>query len=156
MSEAMKPQGATAKYVLGQLDLISITPGLPGDVGMSVPTFMSITSDGTLFISDQLANRVLSFSNMPQTANGMKATGVWGQPDFISIAIGVALDNFNTPLGLTYDSPTNSLWIADRGNSRILVFDNAVFKSNVSSSVQVNIQFDGQTPTVVLAPLGKF
>lgn len=57
-----------------------------------------------------------------QFVNGQAAEGVLGQLDFITPISGVAINKFNGPNGVLFDSRNGKIWVADRGNHRVLRF----------------------------------
>ena len=57
-----------------------------------------------------------------QFVNGQAAEGVLGQLDFITPTSGVAINKFNGPNGVLFDSRNGKIWVADRGNHRVLRF----------------------------------
>jgi sugar lactone lactonase YvrE len=57
-----------------------------------------------------------------QFVNGQAAEGVLGQLDYITPTSGVAINKFNGPNGVLFDSRNGKIWVADRGNHRVLRF----------------------------------
>lgn len=53
------------------------------------------------------------------------AVSVLGQPDFVSKTTGVSATQFNGPNGVAVDAATGKLFVADRGNHRVLRFASA-------------------------------
>lgn len=82
------------------------------------------TVNKRLFVSDTSWHRVLVFDATTIT-NGESAAYVLGQANFTSLTSGVAQGRLNFPEGLTYDSTGNRLFVADRTNNRVMVFDTA-------------------------------
>jgi uncharacterized protein (TIGR03437 family) len=82
-----------------------------------------------LYVADTFNNRVLGFKDVRTVTFGTKADIVIGQPDFQRTLINYPSNdptkpNANglyLPIGLTVDSSGN-LYVADRGNSRVLRF----------------------------------
>jgi hypothetical protein len=119
--------GQAADVVVGQPDFLTDTSG-NGPQKMNEP--WSVASDGVnLFVADAGNNRVLVFSPFPTSSNPA-ATGVLGQSNFVNVAINDDDQNGSTgpttsrtmrgPQGVT--AIGNRLYVADTGNSRILVF----------------------------------
>lgn len=112
--------GASAVGVLGQ-------PGFGSDsqdggaTGMRVPSGLAMDADGTLWVADQWNHRLLGFRNAATRINGAAADAVIGQPDFDSVAPGLAADRFNGPVGLALDD-SGRLWVADTANDRVVRF----------------------------------
>jgi hypothetical protein len=104
-------------------------------LGMDQPT--DVWTDGRrLAISDTTNNRVLYWSNFPNTQNalptnlfGVSKNGTgFGAP-------GSGSEAFNAPTGLGSDS--NYLYVADTGNNRVLQFTLAEVESNGPPAVGV-------------------
>lgn len=82
---------------------------------------LALTADGSLVVSDPLANRVLFFQKPSggDFESGQPASNVFGQQDFVSSSSGV----FNSPRLIALD-PDDQLYVADAGNNRIAVLPN--------------------------------
>ncbi len=79
---------------------------------------------GRLFVADGSNNRVMVFSADPaRLQNGDPAIAVLGQTDFISNQPGRSQSQFKWPDGIAYDSIKDHLYVTDKGNDRVLVFD---------------------------------
>src|SRR5579859_117025 len=119
--------GAPADLVIGQSDFTSVTQdppdGFPTITTVGFPE--QVLLDGQrMYVSDQQNNRVLIWNSIPTVSN-QPADVVIGQTDFESgFPNDPALDKnvFSDPAGLTFVS--NSLFVADKDNHRILVFTN--------------------------------
>ena len=59
---------------------------------------------------------------LAQFQNAPPADGVLGQPDFVSNTPGLSASMFNGPNGVAVDPATGKLFVADRGNHRVLRF----------------------------------
>lgn len=81
---------------------------------------------GALAVSDPSYNRVLLFKKGAggDFQNGQNASLVIGQSSFSSVSAGTGLGSFNRPLGIASDT-SDRLYVADYGNNRVLVFDQA-------------------------------
>ncbi len=119
------PAGSTkADRVYGQAGDFSL--GLENEGGISADSLRLpqgvayFAGDGSapegLFVADTQNNRVLFFDGASTTA-----TRVIGQSDFVSVSPAVAADRLNQPTGLAV-SPSGELFVADRGNHRVLRF----------------------------------
>jgi DNA-binding beta-propeller fold protein YncE len=81
-----------------------------GWYGQSLDNKPYIQIDGNhVFVSDPEGYRILEF-----TSDGTFIR-YWGN-------YGSGLEDFNLPTGLSFDSSTNSIWIADSGNNRFMKF----------------------------------
>ena len=78
-----------------------------------------------LFVSDSSNNRVLGY-NLNAVSNRLEdrqPDSVIGQADFTSSTAATDAGGLNWPSGLAYDVAKNRLFVADNGNSRVLVYD---------------------------------
>ena len=82
---------------------------------------LAFTADGSLVVSDPLANRILYFKKPAggDFSPGASATNVFGQPDFSSSLVNV----FSGPHLIAID-PDDQLYIADTGFNRIAILPN--------------------------------
>jgi sugar lactone lactonase YvrE len=121
---ASKANGADAD---GTLDLSDA----PAQNGMKDPTAVAVDGSGTLWVVDKGNDRVLRFDNAAAIADGANADGVLGQPDFgIHTAAAATTQNgMDDPTAVAVDG-SGTLWVVDKGNNRVLRFDNAASKAN--------------------------
>ncbi len=126
---ATKANGANADAVLGQANFTDYNYATARN-RMHLPIGMAVNAAGALFIADSSNDRVLRFDNAAVKADGADADGVLGQPDFTSNVVGYRVRNgMWSPSGVSCDSEGN-LYVAEEGNSRILIFNNAAAKAN--------------------------
>jgi DNA-binding beta-propeller fold protein YncE len=85
-----------------------------------------------LFVADSVNNRILVYDTTA-LANGIAATNVLGQPDFSSIQAGNGASALSFPRGLAYDPAHDRLFVADDGNSRVLVFNTSTITNGMSA-----------------------
>ncbi len=152
---AARPAGAAADAVLGQADFTHGSPALGAD-RMNTP--FTVTAEiaynaqlkpiTRLWVADYANNRVLSFDDARAKPNGSAADRVLGQPDFLSAGVGV--QHVVGPSALVVSN--NRLWVADRGNHRVLRFDNVSTKANGSAASGVLLQPDFITRTTPATP----
>jgi sugar lactone lactonase YvrE len=110
--------GQAANLVLGQPDFVS--SGFPVTAtGMNEPEDVAEDSAGNLYVSDYSNCRVLQFK--PPFTNGMAASLVIGQPDFVTNTCNTTQNGNEGPVGLAFDGSGN-LWVVDYGSSRILEY----------------------------------
>jgi uncharacterized protein (TIGR03437 family) len=132
------PSGSTtlesADLVLGQRDFVSaVTDSTPGT--MSAPISIAFTQNGAntamatgmLFAVDGTQHRVLAFSK--PFSNGMAASLVLGQSSFFLSTPTATPAGLSGPRGVAID-PQDRVLVADTGNSRVQVFDQAGNLSN--------------------------
>jgi len=115
---------------------------------------ISVAPDGTFFVVSTGENRVLVFPPRAH-ANYSIAIGVIGQPNFASEANNSAtadLVGMTTPYDVKYDSTTNSLWVADSFNNRILYYANILLLPIDMPASQVS--FFGYSPNILLSAKG--
>lgn len=133
-----------ADRVLGQADFKGQTANRGGSATsntLSLPRGLAYdATHDRLFVVDYGNNRVLVY-NTTSIVNGQAADNVLGQPNLNSSSTGTTATSLNNPNGVAFDSTANRLFVADNGNSRVLVF-------NTSSIV------DGQAAVVVLGQAG--
>jgi len=109
--------GANANVVLGQTDFTS-SGDATTQTGLNEPE--GIWSDGKkLAVADFFNNRVLIWNSIP-TTNGAPADVVVGQADFTSLDSPLGAQSLNKPGDVTSDG--TSLFVADSGNNRVLVY----------------------------------
>ena len=118
----------SADLVLGQNSLTGAPITDPSAVNMSQPYGLAFTGSNGLMVSDITDNRVLyipfasgqtSF-NAPAD-NGKAATKVYGQPDFVTISAGSAVNQLNSPHHIATDT-NGQVYVADSGNNRVQIF----------------------------------
>ncbi len=159
-STAKMINGSPAEAVLGQPDFVTATSGLSA-AKFNDPLRASIDSQGRLWVSDYLNNRVLRFDNASSKASGASADGVLGQPDFTSNSGATSAVKMKGPVGVFADG-IGRLWVTDRLNHRVLRFDNASSKANGSNAEGVLGQSDftsgtsGLSATAMNRPMGVY
>ncbi len=129
---------ASAGVVIGQADFTSNGPNRTGGVsaaGFSNPGGVVVIQN-KLLVSDTGNNRVLIYDPIP-TGNGASATRVIGQADMVNGLVnrGGGSPGSNTlafPAGLGTDG--TRLFIADRGNDRILIYNSVPLTDGASAN----------------------
>lgn len=112
--------GQAADIVLGQEDMDA-----DGPVDISASSFewpQAVASNGNqLIVADNEGDRVLVWNEFP-TENNVAADHVLGTTVFDSLPVGgTSAGTFSLPTGLALYE--NQLFVADRGNRRVLIFD---------------------------------
>jgi uncharacterized protein (TIGR03437 family) len=113
----------TPDLVLGQVDFTTAVSAAVSASSLNSPAGLALDPDGNLFVADSSNHRVLQF---PQgSVNGAAAIRVFGQPGFNT---GVppsapSVQTLSAPQGLYVDA-SYTLFVADTGASRVLVFPN--------------------------------
>lgn len=118
--------GQAASLVLGQGNFTnrpSTPPTVTTQSVLAVPQGVAFDSRGDLWVAEEANNRVLEFSCTATAScvNGNEAVLVIGQSNFTTYAGATTQNGFIYPVGLAFDSSGN-LWVADKGNSRVLEF----------------------------------
>lgn len=100
------------------------------------PTFMTFMPDGSMFVADGYnGHRVVK---LDKDGAFVTAWGEAGQPGGKE----TRPNYFNTVHGITVDPKTGTVYVSDRGNHRIQVFDqNGVFLRQWSVGELTNLQF---------------
>lgn len=124
-------QAQPALNVLGQPDFYTTTPAVTQS-GMDAPVALAFDDKTNhLFVADQGNNRVLVYDTTNMT-DGMNAIAVLGQTDFFSAFPGKPLPttwvpstqaSLAVPSAVAFDGDHDLLYVGDRGNDRIMVFD---------------------------------
>ncbi len=115
-----------ADLVIGQPDFTSTTPNQGGISASSLyyPSATAVDAQGNLYVADQSNSRVLIY--LFPLSNGMAASQVIGQPDFVTgtsnTGGGPTAARLSFPGGLALDNGGN-LYVADNANHRILEFN---------------------------------
>lgn len=113
----------SAAYVLGQSSFTTSASNLTQNGFVGGP--WAVTVDGTnqrLFVADTSADRILIFGTA-SLSNGMNASYVLGQGDFVDENNGSWTSGFGEILGgLAYDPTSQYLYVADSENNRLMVF----------------------------------
>jgi len=141
------------EYQLGQSAWNNDYQYPPSASSICLPQGIALAPDSTMFVASFSENRVLIFPPMTSTPNYQTAIGVLGQSNFTTGSPGPSLAEMNSPYGVTYDSATNSLWVADAANNRILYFPNILVLPIQLPTTQVS--FFGNSPTILLSAKGE-
>lgn len=125
------PNHAIANLVLGQKDFISDSAIFPvSSFSLDRPEGVVVDPlTGKVFVSDLDNNRILRYPNSNALKNGAGAEAVFGQASFSTTSSGAAQQGLNGQLGLHLDR-LGRLWVADRANNRVLMFEAAVYRAN--------------------------
>ena len=112
----------TADIVLGQNSLTSYVPGVTQFLMERPFGLTAFSDDGSLAVSDLVANRILIFAPAGGTfTSGQGAAYVIGQTGFSLSGSGSSASQLNSPRHLAVDS-SNRLYVSDFNNNRLLVF----------------------------------
>ena len=151
--------GYPAINVLGQVDMVSLSPGLAQQASstssgsMNLPT--AVASDGQhLVVADTNNNRVLIWNSLP-TANNAPADVVVGQPDFTTRPSTTAVNaqTLRGPQGVWIQD--GKLFVADTGNYRVLIWNTIPTTNNAPADIvlgQPNLTTANQPPVTATNP----
>ena len=111
-------------------DVVIFQPNLfsddPNHIIANARSFNSPTSTrmagGILFMTDDLHHRVLGWSTEPQVHN-KAADIVLGQSNFDGSSAGDGANRMSRPRSLAHDPVGDRLFVCDKNNHRVLVFD---------------------------------
>lgn len=146
--------GMPATLVLGQLNFTSSVCGNapPTALGMCFPSGLAFDSKGNLFVSDVNNSRVMMFS--PPFSIGMPATLAIGQTNLLrNDLLPPSQSSLSSPSGLSVDASDN-LYVADSGNSRIMIFPPPTSSGEKASAVLGNNNFTMINPDQCGPPPG--
>ena len=133
--------GMPASLVLGQMNFTNsaCTNAPPTAVGMCSPAGLAFDSNGNLFVSDVNNNRVMMFA--PPFSIGEIATLAIGQVSLLTnLRLPPSQSTLISPSGLSVDGSDN-VYVADSGNSRIMVFPPPMASGENASAVLGNNNF---------------
>ncbi len=129
-----------ASLVIGQTGFTTPTAG-NGPSGLSSPSGLTFDPSGNLWVADTSNNRVLEFS--PPFSSGMDAAIAIGQGSLTSNSGGAGGNQLQGPSSLAFDVYGN-LWVADRGNSRVLEFTGS-FSTGIAATTVLGQSTFGST-----------
>lgn len=130
-----------ASLVLGQANFTSSAAATTSS-GLNGPHLIAFDASGNLWVTDTFNNRALEFK--PPFANGMAASVVIGQADFVSGGAATTANGLNFPTGVAFDS-AGDLWIGDTSNNRVLQFKPPFANGMSASLVLGQTDFTSQT-----------
>jgi len=162
--------GTSATLILGQPDATTATAlNPPTASSLNSPEGLCVDSGGRLWVADKNNNRVLRFDGAAGNATGeasAAADGEFGQDQgtpFTTNVGGSTNLQFNGPTGVAVDS-SGILWVADRGNNRIMGFPSAATISNGANGARILGQPDynaghnlaGLSASAISSPAGLY
>jgi len=111
-----------ADYVLGQTDFKGSSSA---DTQSGLESPMGLAYDAVnqrLFVAEEIGNRVKVF-DVASITNGENAVNILGQAVFTTSDFDTTQSTLNSPWYLAYDATGNRLFVSDRYNDRVMVFD---------------------------------
>ncbi|MAS96562.1 MAG: hypothetical protein CMO55_25515 [Verrucomicrobiales bacterium] len=131
---ALKSNGGGADGVLGQSMMDTSASG-SGTNGVSGPTALAVSNNGTLWVADYGNRRVLRFNSAVSKSNGADADGVLGQTGLFGNGFyGFADNAATTVIGLAWSPVNDTLYVSDNSYNRILIFEFASTKTGLISA----------------------
>lgn len=155
--------GEAASVVLGETSFTDTSEGLP--LGMFYPVGVAVDSHGDVWVADSsLPNRVSGF--LPPFSNNQAPAVVLGQASPYTTFTGTNRTDTREPSAIAVD-PVGNLWVADRGNSRVLEYGAPEFpttfvESGLPTGNSWSVRYAGTTETsnttvaTFLAPNGTW
>jgi DNA-binding beta-propeller fold protein YncE len=124
-----------ATIVLGHAQLgASSIPATPTAGSMNGPTHVAVdTAHNRLFVADTGNHRVLVFGTNT-LASGNTAVHVLGQGGFGTNGYDLMPNTMRSPDGLAYDAANDRLFVSDRDNNRVLVFNTATINDGMAAA----------------------
>jgi hypothetical protein len=144
--------GMNATYVLGQPNFTASAPP-PLSASATLIGLSSLSWDPEfkrLFVGG--SNRVTVFDLSGGITNGMNASWVLGQSDFVSNSSGMTQSKFDLVMSLAYDVKSRGLFVGDQRNNRVLVFDLSAGITNGMNASYVLGQPDFTSKTAATGP----
>lgn len=123
LNPAAKSDGADADILLGQA-AYGPPSFMTSQQILHYPGGLAVDQEGTLFVSSYATHRILVWENAATLSDGALADRVIGQVNFTAMASGLSQTEFAFPQHLAIDDE-GTLIVADQGNHRVLVFENA-------------------------------
>jgi sugar lactone lactonase YvrE len=117
--------------------------------GLAGPLGICFDASGNLWVADALNNRVLEYN--PPFVSGMAASLVLGQSNFTANHARAGQNGLSSPSAVSC-SESDSIWIADTGNNRVLKFD-PPFTDGMNSSLVIG-QSDFSSHSASVSPSG--
>ncbi|MBF0452788.1 MAG: tandem-95 repeat protein, partial [Candidatus Magnetomorum sp.] len=135
-----KASDPNADAVFGQTDFTSNISNIT-QYSMNSPVGIWVDPAGSLWVADNLNNRIIRFDDIYSKTNGANADAVLGQPDFVTNASGTTQNKMFNPHGI-YGDAQGTVFVAEFSNNRVLRFDNAASKANGANADVVLGQLD--------------
>lgn len=131
--------GMAISNILGQTTTTGSSASLAAN-RMNIPYQVLVDSTNSrLFVADSNNNRVLVFSTTSMGATGDSALYAFGQTDLVSNTAATSAVGLRTPRGIALDSSSNTLFVADNANHRILSYDlsNGITGNGMTAFAQI-------------------
>jgi len=152
--------GMAASYVLGQPDLVTANADPAADDNFGEVSGLAFDPDTEfLYVADGTYNRIMVFDLSTTITNGMSATYVIGQPDFVTDVANTTQDGLSYPDGLAFDTTANLLFASDNANNRVLVYDASSVSTGMDATYAIGqtlftTSTSGTTVSTLFNPVG--
>ncbi|MBX3718003.1 MAG: hypothetical protein KF738_18555, partial [Burkholderiales bacterium] len=103
-----------ADLVLGQPDFVSTTAGTTATT-LRNPIGVAVDASGGVLVAEYVNNRVVRYA--PPLSSAMAATGVLGQPDFVTLTANTTAAGMAGPIGVAVDR-AGRLYVSEYANAR--------------------------------------
>ena len=114
--------GEAAVNILGQPSFASTSASNTAS-GMSQPYGVTYDSDSDRLFVAQSGNHRVTVYDTTEITDGEAAINILGQTSFLTATSGTTISKLNQPRGVAYDPINKSLFVAESGNNRIMLFD---------------------------------
>jgi sugar lactone lactonase YvrE len=141
--------GTPPNAVLGQSSLTDTVDlgGVNTDWSIAQGMALHSDADGTLYVADFFAGRVVFFDNVATKSNRAAASGVFGQADLDTRASGCSAGILGSSMGVALDYGKCQMWIADTIHNRVLRFSGQSDCSSVACAIGTPSGFDCICPS---------
>jgi sugar lactone lactonase YvrE len=138
--------GMSADRVLGQA-LFTTNGAAAGAAALNNPLGVTFDGSGNLWVADSVNNRALRYA--PPFTDGMSATLVLGQTNFTNNGAALTQTGMDYPYSVAVDTATSGVFVADKNNRRVLVFNPALSNGMAATYVigQPNFTSNGSAAT---------
>jgi sugar lactone lactonase YvrE len=150
-SRAAAEAGLSPEAALGKSGLSYHGGGSASAVNLRTSWGLAMDAAGKLWVSDPEGNRVVAFANAATAATGSTMSVVLGQQDFISSSPALSQTRLDSPRAIAIDAAGN-LYVADRGNHRVLRFNDVAGKATGAAADAVIGQTDFITASTAANP----
>lgn len=142
--------GSVASKVVGH-EFFTLSGGSVSVVGLNSPRDVTIAPNGSLWVADFGANRVLRYDNSAAITSSPLANAALGQTFFGTNQASLSSNGLNGPASVAFDA-NGTLWVLDSLAHRVVGFENAVGLPNGSAANRVIGQPDfGSNSTALTA-----
>jgi DNA-binding beta-propeller fold protein YncE len=124
-----------ASYVIGQANFTDKSPAYDKN-RLYTPEAVAYDSSASLLYVGDLGNRVLVF-DMSSLHDGMDASHVLGQTNFVNHSGTISPSRLNFVQGLATDPTGHRLFVGDKANGRVMVFNTSNLQDGMNASYEL-------------------